>query len=104
MFQSYGIGDTYTPEPNQEAYAKAAGLEIPAGAELGLSGFRGTEYPANGNRSVNGEPITAVLIPADPNGEYDGHFVLFRDDDLAAQSMEFLGTAVRDGVPTVSAP
>lgn len=104
VFMSYGLGDTYTPERTQEAFAKAAALAIPAGAELGLTGFRDTEYPVSGNRQVNGEPVTAVLIPAEPSGDFDGHFVIFRDEDLRAQSMEFLGTMVRDGVPTVSEP
>lgn len=104
VFMSFGLGDTYTPDPTQEAFARAAALAIPAGAERGLEGFRGTEYPVSGNRSVNGEPVTAVVIPGEPSGDYDGHFVIFREPDLADQSMEFLGTMVTDGVPTVSAP
>lgn len=103
VFQSYGTGDTYSPEPNQEAYARAAGLPIPTGAERGLTGYRSTEYPVSGNFNVNETPVTAVLIPSVPT-DYDGHFVIFRDANLAAQSMEFLGTSVRNGVPTVSAP
>lgn len=103
LFMSYGLGDTYTPEPNQTAFARAIGLPIPQGAELGLTGFRDTTYPVSGNRTVNENQVTGVLIPAQP-GDYDGHFVIFRESGLTQQSMEFLGTGVRDGIPTVSAP
>lgn len=102
-FMSYGIGDSYTPEPTQDAFAKAALLGMPSGAPGGLQGFRSVEYPVSGNRTVNEQPLTAVVIPAIPDG-YDGHFVIFRNAALTRQSMEFLGTAAQSGVPTVSAP
>jgi len=101
MFQSYGFGDTYSPEPNQDAFAKATAAQLPQPSVGNLQGFSTTEYPVSGNRFANGAPTTAVVVPAQPNG-YDGHFVIFRDAELTRQSMEFLGTAVRDGVPTVT--
>ena len=101
VFQSYGFGDTYTPEPNQQSYSRAAGLQIPTPLASQLDGYGDTPYPISGNRAASGEPVTAVVIPATPDG-YDGHFVIFRDEALSSQASEFLGTAARDGIPTVS--
>ena len=101
VLQSYGFDDTYTPEPTQRAYSRAAGLQIPTPLAGLLEGYGDTPYPISGNRAANGEPVTAVVIPAAPDG-YDGHFVIFRDEALSSQSAEFLGTATRDGIPTIS--
>lgn len=101
IFMSYGYGDTYTPEPNMQAFAGAAGLSLGTPAEGSLSGLRESAYPVSGNVAANGEPITAIIVPGSPSG-YDGHFVVFRNDAVQRRSLEFLGTGVRDGVPTVS--
>ncbi len=101
VLQSYGFGDTYTPEANQAAYSRAAGLQLPNPHVGELSGYTEVEYPVSGNRSANGNPVTALIITEEPE-DYDGHFVIFREEGLASQSMEFIGTAVRDGVPTVT--
>jgi hypothetical protein len=101
VFMSYGFGDTYTPEPNQTAYAQAAGLQAPIPHVGDMEGYGETTYPVSGNRAANGIPVTALVVPVEPL-DYDGHFVIFRDNDVADQAAEFIGTSVRDGVPTVS--
>lgn len=100
-FMSYGYGDTYTPEANQAAYSRAAGLQLATPSVGDLGGYTEVSYPVSANRSANGNPVTAVIIPEEP-GDYDGHFVIFREEGLSSQSMEFIGTAIRDGVPTVT--
>ncbi len=109
IFQSFGYGETYTPEPNMEAFAKAMGVRLgtpyadrnSGDGPVDPSGFRTSDYPVSGNVAANGEPITGILVTANPD-DYDGHFVIFREAQIRAQSMEFLGTAIRDGVPTVT--
>ena len=98
---SYGFGDTFSPEANQAAYGQAAGLQLPTPHVGDLTGFGDTTYPVSGNRAANGIPVTALVLSAEP-GDFDGHFVIFRDETLSSQSMEFIGTAIRDGIPTVS--
>ena len=101
VLTTFGVGDTYTPDPTIEVFANAIAnsLAVPSTGELGSVGT--VDYPVSGNRSVYGEPITSVIIMYESDG-YDGHFVATRHEDALRQVSEFLGTAYRDGVPTVS--
>ncbi|MCB9507092.1 MAG: hypothetical protein H6698_03270 [Myxococcales bacterium] len=101
IFQSYGYGDTFSPEPNQDTFARAAGLGLATPHSGNLDGYTEVQYPVSANRVVGGVPSTSVIVPANPDG-YDGHFVIFRNAELTRESMEFLGTAVRDGVPSIT--
>ena len=101
VFMSYGYGDTYTPEANQRVYGQASSLRVASPFEGDLGGFGESPYPVSGNAAANGNPVTAVIVPGVP-GDYDGHFVIFRNDEVRDDAMEFLGTAVRDGVPTIT--
>lgn len=101
VFMSYGIGDTFTPEPNMQAFGEALGVRLGTPAVATVPGWGESPYPVSGNVATNGEPTTAVGVTGQPAG-FDGHFIVFRDAEVRARSLEFLGTAVRDGVPTVS--
>ncbi|MCB9554862.1 MAG: hypothetical protein H6707_02080 [Deltaproteobacteria bacterium] len=60
--------------------------------------------PVSGNiKSVDG-PITAAMCPHVSDGSYDDHHVLSQNPAAKNQVMQFLGTAVRDGTPTIVAP
>jgi predicted esterase len=104
IFQSFGFGDSYSPEDVLWAFAASAGLRqaSPPGTAI-REGYPQVEFPVRANRNRDAGQFTAVLVAAQPNG-YDGHFVVFRDSALAAQAMEFLATAYFDEIPTVSAP
>ena len=67
VLQSYGYGDSYTPEPNMDAFARAMGLRLPTPFPGDLDGYREVDYPVTGNVAANGEPITGVIIPAQPD-------------------------------------
>lgn len=103
VFMSYGFEDTYTPVANQSAFGRAMGVQVATPSQGTLSSFGESPYPVTGNRSPNGVPVTAVVVPGNP-GDYDGHFVIFRNAAVRDPSMEFLGTAVLNGTPTVSRP
>lgn len=104
VFMSYGYGDNYTPEPVQKAFAGGANLPVAQPANGSLSGLRTVDYPVSANAGPGPERATALVVDREPNGDYDGHFVLFRIESLNDQMREFLATGVLDGTPTVSAP
>lgn len=101
VFMSYGVGDTFTPEPNMQAFGEALGVRLGTPAVQTVPGWGTSPYPVSGNVATNGEPTTAIGVTGVPSG-FDGHFIVFRDAVVRARSLEFLGTAVRDGVPSVS--
>lgn len=101
---TYGYGDSYSPEPNQKAFAGASGAQLATPRPGDLTGLPETTYPVSGNRTVNDLPVTAAVVAVQPAEDYDGHFVVFRDSALNRQMREFLATALLDGVPTILAP
>jgi hypothetical protein len=98
---SYGIGDSYTPNSTTRAFARVmrAQLAEPRLEDLGVA-FPPIEPPITENLPVPGGRATAVIVQARPDG-YDGHFVLFRDATLQRRYQQFVGTFVKDGVPTL---
>ena len=58
--------------------------------------------PVTGNVSkAGGVKFTAGMVQYVSDGSYDDHFVVFQNPDGVKQSTVFLGTAVKDGVPTI---
>jgi hypothetical protein len=59
--------------------------------------------PVSGNLNVGGAAYTGVGRQYEP-GDYDGHFVSFRNTDAMDDIVEFLGSALvaEDGVPTIA--
>jgi hypothetical protein len=110
VLQTFGFGDTYSPEDTLWAFGAAAGLRQAATSNLIRPGYPTSEYPItlNRNRGENGS-WTAVIVAGTPPSSggvptYDGHFIAFRDESVRRQVMEFLGTMVVNGVPSISAP
>ena len=101
-FQTYGLGDTYTPDRTQEVLGAAMGIQLAEPPVREVSGVRGVTLPASGNRRAGEYDITAVMVQYEPEEGEDGHFVAFGNADARRQIAEFLGTAVTEGVPTVS--
>lgn len=99
VLQTYGIGDTYTPDSTQQALARALALgQLTNGnTPLDTNRFPVVSKPVSGNGPRGG---TAVLSHYQNAGD-DAHFVMFDRDDAQEHVSSFLGTAVVDGVPTV---
>jgi hypothetical protein len=57
---------------------------------------------ADGNRRVGEENFTIVGKQYDPKDAYDGHFVLFRDEDAQADAVEFLRTGIENDRPSLT--
>lgn len=104
VFMSYGIGDSYTPEACQMALAKGLGVhQLPIeGHEIG--GVTVIESLPHSLTYNLGAGVTAVVVQYEPDGDYDGHFVLFNHPDAITQYTTFVDTMVNDGLPVLVAP
>lgn len=100
LFQSYGIGDSYTPDPAIEALSGVLGLSILTPVIDGY-GRPEVEPPVTGN--VADGAATAAIGQYQPAENEDGHFVIFDNDDAHAQLMGFLETLALEPVPTIPA-
>jgi hypothetical protein len=103
-FMSYGVGDTYTPEPAQIALAKnlwvkqwpIEGYEIPTVEQI-------DSLPHSSSYTYDGG-VTAVVVQYLPDGDYDAQLVMFQHPDALSQWPAFLGSMITDGIPTLYAP
>jgi predicted esterase len=100
VFQSMGLTDNYTPDPNIAAFALSLGVQ-PVGARLfdidglGLTPMRWGQRPVQKN--VASGQATGVLQQYTQEPDSDGHFVIF---DLWAGRHDwtgFLATHARTG-------
>ena len=102
VFQVYGVGDTYAVDASQTALARALRVQQVAGQSPPLAGITELSAPVVDNRF--GGEITGVVALYAAVGNADAHFVLFDSATAQRQAAHFLGTHVRDGVPTVVEP
>jgi predicted esterase len=105
IYLSQGWFDHYTPPVLTEAFAVAAGLELVSPwlepqPRLVLDGqLDGLERPVAGN--LAGGSVTGVMLQYLAWGNADGHFVVYDNPNANQDYRHFLGTAIRDGIPTV---
>jgi hypothetical protein len=95
LVQTYGLNDTYTPDPTLQEVGDAIGLPA-AGPTVGTMPWPGGSplmLPVSKNFATASVNVTAAVVEADPMGAYDGHFVLFDNPTLQSEVMQFLGTA-----------
>jgi hypothetical protein len=104
VLQTYGIGDTFTPDVTQYALARALRVEQVTNGNPSLESIGIANPPVTGNEHAAGETVTAVVALYQPATGEDGHYVIFDLADAQTQVGQFLATAVVDGVPTVVAP
>jgi pimeloyl-ACP methyl ester carboxylesterase len=99
ILMSLGAGDSYTPQGTAESLAAALSLQHaqPAGVVIDPNFIRPIDLPASGNRGVNGDDATAVLISFQPAAGDDGHFVMQRLPEAIRKYTQFFATAARDG-------
>lgn len=97
VFQTFGLGDPYSPDETQQALAYGLGVEQVTGGNDPIRNVRSVSPPVSGN----GSGITGVVALYPAAGDRDAHF---ERDDTLRQFTHFLATAVVDGTPTVVAP
>ncbi|MEM1418093.1 MAG: hypothetical protein AAGH15_24570, partial [Myxococcota bacterium] len=98
VFMTFGVGDTFTTENAQVAYARAGRLPHlpPFALEL-----RELDESQTLPFSANLEGFTVALRSYEPTGDDDGHFVAFRTDAGVADTRTFLLEALARTVPTL---
>ncbi len=108
LFLTYGLGDTFSPEPTMRAYARATGATI---VEPVLTrrddgapdtfGLPTAPPPLMGNVMAGGVRYTVALRQYEPPEDTDGHFVAQREPDARADVLRFLLATLRGGTPPV---
>jgi hypothetical protein len=100
VFQTYGVGDTFTPVKTMQNLGLAMGLDLANPVLEDFSGITKINLPVKGNRK-NGTQ-TAVMMQFQP-GNYDGHFVIFNESNAERRAAAWFATAYQDanGVPTL---
>ncbi len=100
-FAVYGRSDSFTPEPTQSAYTFAAALGIAQPPQSVGSpdniGEPVIPVPAGGNFATD---ITAIVRQYD-KGSYDGHLVMFQNDDAARDIERFVADVATGKIPMV---
>jgi hypothetical protein len=104
VFQIWGKGDTFTAAAVQNVFALGAGLTLVSdvtdgGAQLDTTDLIGVAS-VQGNRSGR----TAAVRQYDPDGGYDGHFVVFQHPQAQHDAVRFLVRGVSGDVPRVPEP
>ena len=101
VFMTYGLGDSYSPEPTLQAFARAAALAHvnPVLVPFGLSTVAA---PLSANASVAGQNWTQGLRQYTPPAGVDGHFVATQSGTPGrSQAVRFLRQALAGQTPVI---
>ena len=111
VFQTYGLGDTYSPPLTMKMYALAAGLDLavhdPSVTTADDLGLKETKVPVSSNFTVPGVPpaldqkVTLAVREYENAAGKDGHFVVFDVTTANADAVRFLSMAASGQVPEV---
>jgi pimeloyl-ACP methyl ester carboxylesterase len=111
VFQTFGLNDTYAPPKTLARYIYAAEkMELakpPAGVSpAGDNVLRldAQSEPVSGNVGEDPELSTLVCRQYEPQGDSDGHFVIFDVSDATDDVIGFFDALGDGDVPTVPAP
>lgn len=101
VFMTYGLRDSYSPEPTMEAYARAARLTVVGGYLTDDWSLPTADPPLSGNVTLGEEDLTIGLRQYEPEGEDDGHFVSTRTALGRADVLRFLLGALAGDLPAI---
>jgi len=105
IYLSQGWYDSYAPPMLNEALGVAAGVELvgpwlePQPGVLLAGQSDALQRPVSGN--LMGGSVTGVMLQYQAWGNADGHYVVFDNPNANQDYRHFLGTAIRDGIPTI---
>jgi pimeloyl-ACP methyl ester carboxylesterase len=100
VFMTYGLYDSYSPEPTQKAYARAADLPT-VGEDLANLGQTRAEPPLGANADLGGVARTIGLRQYTPSSGEDGHFVAFDAVKGRPDVLRFLLQALSGQTPEI---
>jgi len=106
VFQTYGIGDHYSPGPTLATFALAAGLELgthdaSAATPEKIGDLTEVALPLAGNVTVGSNKVTLVVREYGPPSGTDGHFVATAVSNATSDVTRFLGMAAEGNPPQV---
>ncbi len=107
IFQTYGLGDTFSPPTTMATYAIAAELALAAhdssvGGEADkIADKMPVATPLAGNVTVDGSTLTLGVRQYGPPAGRDGHFVAFDVATANGDVARFLGMAALGAVPAI---
>lgn len=102
VFQSFGLGDTFTPPVTMEVLARGMGVDYLAPMMETIDGVETIEGRGAANISTGGVDYTGLGRQYDADG-YDGHFVATRNEEARYDLRQFFATSILDevGIPAV---
>lgn len=101
VFQTYGLGDSYSTERTMGAYARSVGLPHIAPRLVNINLGMPVDPPQSANVGVAGAQYTMGLRQYMPDAGEDGHFVSTQTADGRADVLRFLSTSITDAAPTI---
>ena len=106
VFQTYGLGDSYSPGITMATFAIAAGLDLGAADASvtkpeDISNLTEKPLPLAGNVKVGAVNVTLVVREYGPPSGKDGHFVALDVPTATTDLARFLGMAAQGAVPQV---
>lgn len=101
VFQTYGIGDTFSTERTMAAFARSASMPhvSPELVAIGLGAV--VPAPVSGNVTIDMLPFTVGLRQYMPDAGDDGHFVATRTAQGRADATRFVLEALAGVVPSI---
>ncbi len=111
LYHPAGYVDSYFPPDSITAWTLAVGADL-AGERIypelfkhvEQSGGCQKEYPVFGNRSIEKESVTAVVVQYPEDGIADGHHINFQLDEPKFQYRCFFKSFIETGLPVVVDP
>lgn len=105
IFQTYGLGDTYSPPQTMQIYITRAQLNV-VKADSSASppddlGEESEVFPFAESFAVEDVPYTTAARQYGPKDGSDGHFVVFDVPTATADAARFLGMAASGMTPQV---
>lgn len=106
VFQTYGLGDRFSPPLTMQIYTRAAGLveveadssaDPPDDLQLGAP----SPVPHTASYAIDGVEYTTAMRQYGPPADSDGHFVVFDVDTANEDMARFLGMAAQGQTPQV---
>jgi hypothetical protein len=105
VFQTYGLGDTFSPPQTMRIYITHAELSIvKADASASPADDIGTEsetFPFAASFAVEEVQYTTAARQYGPPEGSDGHFVVFDVPEATADAVRFLGMAASGLTPQI---
>jgi predicted esterase len=105
VFQTYGLGDTYSPPVTLATFALAGGLSLVENSALAspdpIGGLSAVAAPLAGNVTAGAASFTLGVRQYAPPSSRDGHFVVFDVPAANADMVRFFVSAVNGQVPQI---